>query len=199
MLIIGLTGGIGSGKTTVGNAFKSLGVPVIDADQISRELVTPGSPLLDRIRSAFGDHVIDDGGRLRRAVLRQQIFAHPDQRRDLEGILHPAIRQRMLQRVTGVRGPYAVLVIPLLLETGQTDLVDRVLVVDTAETEQLRRVCERDGSSREEAQRILRSQCSRQQRLQAADDVIRNDEDLPALQRAVEGLHRRYLRLSGNQ
>ena len=193
---MGLTGGIGSGKSTVSDRFRQLGIPVIDADEVGRDLVAPGSPLLGAILERFGAHLVDSAGQLRRDLLRKRIFDDAEARHALESILHPAIRAEMLRRVAALDAPYAVLAIPLLLEAGQKDLVDRVLVVDVDESEQLRRVCQRDGGSTEEARRILNSQYPRQQRLQEADDVIRNDGNLPSLYRQVERIHRHYLKLA---
>jgi len=193
MLIIGLTGGIGCGKSAVTDLFTRLGVPVIDADETARQVVEPGKPALQQISDRFGDKMIQADGRLNRRRLRQTIFSDPQARQDLEGILHPLIRQRMRQHLETLQTPYAILSIPLLLETGQADTVDRVLVVDCPETLQIERVCRRDDIDPAQAQEILAAQVSRQRRLQAADDVIDNSGTLQQLIPQVEALHRKYL------
>ncbi len=196
MLIIGLTGGIGSGKSAVAERFAARGVPVLDADIIAREVVAPGTPGLARVVEAFGTDILDSQGRLDRARLGRRVFGDPELRRRLEAILHPLIRAEMRERVRHLAAPYCILVIPLLIETGQTDLVDRVLVVDAPPELQYQRVAARDGRSPAEIAAILRAQASRETRLAAADDVIVNDADLTALDRRVAELHRRYLELS---
>ena len=196
MLIIGLTGGIGSGKTAVSDRFAALGVPVVDTDLISRQLVEPGQPLLKTIIREFGESYQDASGKLDRAALRRLIFSEPQARHKLESILHPAIRQEAERQLARVRADYAILVIPLLVENGADYPLDRILVVDTPESRQIERVMQRDGSSRESVQDILNSQASRAQRLRLADDVIMNDADLSALNASVDKLHGRYLQLT---
>lgn len=196
MLVVGLTGGIASGKSAASQRFEDLGVPVIDADRLARELVEPGQDALNEISRTFGPEVLTDSGQLDRAGLRQRIFADPEARGRLERILHPRIRAAMRTRVARLRAPYVVLVIPLLLETGQTDMVDRVLVIDTPESLQRTRLKARDGSDPAEVERILASQVSRQRRLEAADEVIENSGDLRQLDDAVLELHHKYLRLA---
>ena len=197
-LIVGLTGGIGSGKTAVSDRFAALGVPVVDTDLISRQLVEPGQPLLKYIIREFGESYLDASGRLDRAALRRLIFSEPQARRKLESILHPAIRQEAERQLARMQADYAVLVIPLLVEHGADYRLDRILVVDAPEARQIERVMQRDGASREAAKNILKSQASREQRLQLADDVIVNDADLPALNAAVDKLHAGYLQLARN-
>ena len=196
MLIIGLTGGIGSGKTVVSDRFAALGVPVIDTDLISRQLVQPGQPLLQTIVREFGESYLNGSGHLDRSALRRLIFSDPQARRKLESILHPAIRRETQNQLDRLDADYAILVIPLLVESGAEYPIERVLVVDTPESRQIERVMQRDGASRETAENILKSQASREQRLQLADDVIINDADLPALIAAVDKLHARYLQLA---
>jgi len=196
-LKIGLTGGIASGKSTVADRFAELGIEVIDADRIARELVKPATPLLERIRKELGEEFIDGEGKLDRRRLREHVFTHPEARARLEAILHPAIRSEMEARARKSTSPYVVLVIPLLVEKELQDLVDRILVVDLPETEQLARVCKRDRVDPEQARRILASQASREQRLAAADDVIDNAGSKDALRRAVDELHLEYLELAG--
>ena len=196
MLRIGLTGGIGSGKSTVAALFAACGVPVIDADIIARELVQPGQPALEEITAAFGREVLDEAGRLDRARLRDLVFADPARRERLEAILHPRIRAEMERRLAGCSAPYALLVIPLLFEAGHRDLVDRVLVVDLPEDQQRTRVIARDALPVGQIDAILAAQASRKQRHDGADDLIDNSRDPAALERQVDRLHARYLRLA---
>jgi dephospho-CoA kinase len=195
-LRIGLTGGIASGKTTVAALFAELGVPVIDTDTIAREVVSPGQPALAEIVETFGTEVLGTGGQLDRSALRRLIFADTARRRQLEAILHPRIRAETLARADACRGPYHVIVVPLLLETGFASLVDRVLVVDCPESTQRVRLAERDHESAEQIERIIGSQIARDARLQAADDVIDNAGSLTDTRRQVEALHRSYLDLA---
>ncbi len=196
MLVITLTGGIGSGKSTVARIFAELGAPVIDADLVAREVVEPGSPALTEIESAFGPEVLDGDGNLRRDRLRERVFGDPAARRRLEAIMHPRIREIMVRRLAGLNAPYAILVIPLLLETGQTDLGDRTLVVDLPESLQIERVKRRDHLEDARIRTILAAQCDRSTRLNAADDVIDNQGDPEGLREQVEKLHQRYLALT---
>ena len=196
MLVIGLTGGIGSGKTTVSDRFAQHGIPVIDTDQLARELVEPGQPVLAEIVAAFGPDCLGGDGRLHRARLRERVFADPAGRRRLEAILHPRIRTLVQERVVALTSPYCLVVIPLLVETGMTDLVDRILVVDVSEAEQIRRVMARDGIAEEQVRRMLAVQARRDQRLALADDVLENAGDLDLLTRQVAALHRHYSTLA---
>ncbi len=196
-LVVGLTGGVGSGKSEVARRFRELGAAVIDADEIARELTLPGQPALREILDAFGREVQDEQGRLDRAALRRLVFSDEAARRRLENILHPRIRERMEERLAQVvDAPYAILVIPLLLETRQQDLVDRILVVDADPQAQIRRVCARDGVDEAQVRAIMAVQVDRETRLGVADDLIVNDDDLQALYQQVDALHRRYLRLA---
>ncbi|MGD9598940.1 MAG: dephospho-CoA kinase [Steroidobacteraceae bacterium] len=196
---IGLTGGIASGKSTVANLFAALGVPVIDADVIARDVVAPGTALLGRIRAEFGDAVIAPDGSLDRRALRARVFGDTVEaeaaRKRLEALTHPAIRAEMDARSAAAGGPYQILAIPLLVEGGSRARarVDRVLVVDTDEATQIRRLQARDGSTLAEARALIAAQVDRATRLAAADDVIGNDSGLEALAREVERLHGRYL------
>jgi dephospho-CoA kinase len=198
MLIVGLTGGIASGKTTVADLFVQRGVPLVDADVSAREVVSPGSQGLAAVVEAFGTEVLSADGHLDRRALRQRVFADPQERRRLEAILHPLIRQHLQDSLRALSGPYALLVAPLLLEGELSKTVHRVLVVDVPEEMQIRRVMMRDGSSRQEAEAILNAQMSRQERLRRADDVIVNDNGLDALEEQVERLHQAYLRLANS-
>lgn len=196
MLVIGLTGGIGSGKTAVSDRFARLGVPIIDTDQLARELVEPGQPALAEIMAEFGPDCLDGEGRLQRSRLRERVFADPTGRRRLEAILHPRIRALARERIAGLTVSYCLLVIPLLAETGMTDLVDRVLVVDAPEAEQIRRVMARDGVTEEQAHRVLAAQATRSQRLALADEIVENAGNLAVLDDQITALHRRYLTLA---
>jgi len=192
-LVVGLTGGIGSGKTTVANGFSKLGVPVIDADQLAHELVEPGQIALDEIISTFGAEALTTDGHIDRDYIRQQIFSDPARKSQLETILHPKIRQHIRALLSDIRAPYCILVIPLLLETRQTDLVDRILVIDSPEKEQLIRVAARDRLSDNDIMAIMASQADRNTRLAAADDIIVNDQDITALTCHIQELHKHYM------
>ena len=193
MLKVGLTGGIGSGKSAASAHFSKLGAEVIDTDLLSRELVEPGQPALAEIVDAFGERMLDGDGRLDRSRLRERIFADPAARRTLEEILHPRIREAMLARAQRSSAPYVIFVIPLLFETGQQALVDRVLLVDVPEALQRARVGTRDGLDDARIERILQAQTDRETRLRGADDVICNDGTLDELRAAVERLHVKYM------
>lgn len=190
---IGLTGGIASGKTTVANLFAALGVPIVDTDLLSREVVAPGSPLLRQITDHFGMQVQSGDGSLNRQELRKRIFEDPAQRKWLEALLHPAIRELTDARCEAATGPYVMVAIPLLVETGGEARFDRVLVVDCDPDLQLARLVARDGTTREEALRMLAAQAPRAKRLSVADDVIHNDGDIAALRSQVEKLHLQYV------
>ncbi len=198
MLTIGLTGGIGSGKSTVSTLFAELGVPVIDADVAAREVVEPGEPALSEIAARFGEEILNPDGTLNRSKLREAVFADPTARKELEAILHPRIRSRMAEQLSALEAPYTILSIPLLVESGGAYNLDRVLVIDLPEDEQLNRVCQRDGIGREQAAAILQAQCSRSERLAIADDVIENSGDLAALKAQVLALHRKYSGIDTN-
>jgi dephospho-CoA kinase len=197
MLVVALTGGIGCGKSAVASHLESLNVPVIDADQLAHQLVKPGSPALLTIQNTFGDDLVDDSGALNRSALRKIVFDDPEQRKRLEEILHPRIREAMEAWITQQTAPYVVLVIPLLFETGQTDLADRVLVVDCEESLQIERVLQRDQLPQEQIRQIMASQVERQTRLLGADDVIENNGSLEDLIEATERLHFDYLEMAG--
>jgi dephospho-CoA kinase len=195
-LRIGLTGGIASGKSTVAQRFGELGVPVIDADESARIVVAPGSPGLAEIIGKFGENLLTTDGALDRRSLRNLIFSDPGRRRELEAILHPLIRADMERRASVASGPYLVMAIPLLIESGSRDRVDRILVVDVDEQVQLSRLMARDRCTVEQARAILAAQTSRTSRLEVADDVVQNAGTMSELRHAVDQLHQRYLGLA---
>lgn len=193
-LVVGLTGGIASGKSTVGRLFVDLGVPVLDSDAAARDVVLPGTPGLTAVAAAFGPEIIAADGTLDRRALRERIFDSPEERRRLDAILHPLIRAELRARLAELRAPYAILEVPLLFEAGFDTEVDRALVVDAPESLQIQRVMARDGVSEEQARRILAAQMSRADRLARADDVVRNDGE--PLEPQVKRLHAKYLDLA---
>lgn len=197
MLRIGLTGGIGSGKSTVADMFARRGVPIIDTDIIARDVVAAGQPALREIAQAFGPEVLDASGQLDRAQLRQRVFNDADARQRLEAILHPRIRAAVSARLSTLDAPYCLIVVPLLVETNFIDIIDRVLVVDADERQQLERTSKRDRVPPEAVRKIIEAQASRNERLKRADDVIINDGTLENLERQVDRLHAQYLALSG--
>lgn len=190
--IVGLTGGIGSGKTTVANLFHDLGVQSVDADLVAREVVTPGEPALATIVEHFGAGILQHDGQLDRAVLRAKIFADSAEKQWLNQLLHPLIRQRLLQQLQQCTSSYALLIAPLLLENKLQSYTDRVLVVDVPEALQLSRTMQRDQVSAEQVQNILNSQIARPERLHLADDVLLNTVPVFELQPQIQQLHSRY-------
>jgi dephospho-CoA kinase len=195
--VVGLTGGIGSGKSAAAEHFARLGVAVVDTDAIAHELTRAGGAAIGAIRAQFGDAVIAPDGAMDRAKMRALVFADPQAKRRLEALLHPMIRAEAERRIAAARTPYVVLVVPLLVESGDYRArVQRVLVVDCPEALQIERVVARSGLTPAEVEAILRSQASRQARLAAADDVIDNSGDLAALHKQVEKLHELYLALA---
>jgi len=191
-----LTGGIASGKSTAAKFFGALGVPILDSDQVARDVVEPGQPPLERLVERFGPTILTPDGHLDRPALRNIVFSDPKARADLEALTHPAIGAAMEARSAAAGGPYQILVIPLLVEKNLSSHVDRVLVVDCDEELQIRRLRDRDGSTPEEVQAILKAQAPRAARLKAADDVITNDADMSAVREQVAALHARYLELA---
>ena len=194
--IVGLTGGIGSGKTAVSDRFSALGIKVVDADVCARIVVEPGKPALRSIVEHFGNDVLNPDGSLDRAKLRQIVFADEPARKWLETQLHPLIFDEMWNQLQSAESPYAILVSPLLIEAGQTALCQRVLVVDVPEDIQLARATARDANSAEQIKAIMATQASRSLRLEKADDVITNDSDLATLQQRVDTVHQQYLALA---
>ena len=195
MFRIGLTGGVASGKSTVAEIFADLGAPVVDTDVVAREVVAPGESGLEAVTAAFGKEILLPSGELDRRALRSIVFSDPQRRKRLESILHPLIRARTLQLIDALEAPYVIVVVPLLIETGFAELVDRILVVDCPEAQQLERLRRRDDVSEDEAQAMIAAQATRQDRLARADDVIDNRGSLEATQAQVQALHERYIRM----
>jgi len=196
MLRVGLTGGIGSGKSTVCRLFAELGVPIVDTDAIAHQLVSPGQPALKLLCATFGEAILDADGVLDRRALRERVFRDKGELRKLEAILHPLIRQRMQQQLDQLDSPYVILAIPLLLEKGWQGEVDRILVIDTDEALQRSRTMARDQVDEETVKRIMQAQVTHGERLAAADDIIHNDKDIRELAQQVQMLHRKYLTLA---
>jgi dephospho-CoA kinase len=193
---VGLTGGIASGKSTAAKFFGALGIPIIDTDQLARDVVEPGQPPLERLVERFGASILTEDGHLDRPALRNIVFSDPKARADLEALTHPAIGAAVEARSAEVGGVYQVLVLPLLVEKSLGSQLNRVLVVDCDEELQIRRLQARDGSTLEQARAILNVQTSRGARLKAAHDVIKNDGDMSAVRDQVEKLHALYMELA---
>ncbi|WP_199455770.1 dephospho-CoA kinase [Vibrio owensii] len=192
--VIGLTGGIASGKTTVANLFKQqFKIDIVDADIVAREVVEPGTPGLNAIIEHFGADIVRDDQTLDRAKLREKIFSNPEEKAWLNGLLHPMIREKMIEDLEQVTSDYALLVVPLLVENKLDSLCDRVLVIDVDPQTQISRTVKRDNVSEEQANAILASQASREQRLALADDVVKNNPDDPDLLLQITDLHEKYL------
>jgi len=194
--VLGLTGGIGSGKTAASDYLASLGISIVDADIVAREVVEPGKPALQAIEQHFGTDVLNSDGTLNRSWLRQQVFQYPEQRKALEAITHPAIRETIIEQLQQADSAYAVLASPLLFESSQHLLCQRTLVIEVPEQLQLQRASARDSNSEEQIKRIIAAQMPRQQRLQSADDVVDNSASLETLYRQLQPLHQRYLQLA---
>lgn len=195
LFTVGVTGGIGSGKSAVADYFASQGICIVDADIVARVVVEPGTKALMQITERYGNDLLING-QLDRGKLRTIIFAAADERKWLENLLHPLIEQQIIEQLGQATSRYAVLVSPLMLETGQQALVDRVLVVDVPEPIQIERTMTRDQMTEEQARQILNSQISREQRLAKAHDVVDNSGSLAQLHQYLEPLHQRYLRLA---
>ena len=197
MLKVGLTGGIGSGKTVVSDRFAELGAPVIDTDVLAREVVEPGEPALERLVEAFGRDVLQTDGRLDRKRLREVVFSDAESKHRMESILHPVIRDRLQSHLASLQAPYCIIVVPLLVETNFHEIVDRVLVVDAPRERRILWVMTRNGMTRNEVERIIETQATPEGRLRIAHDVINNDTDLMELREKVDRLHSKYLALAG--
>ncbi|MDT3282290.1 dephospho-CoA kinase [Shewanella scandinavica] len=195
--VVGLTGGIGSGKTTVANLFAAEGITLVDADIVAREVVAPGSKGLEAIVTHFGAEILTPEGELDRVKLRQRIFSHPEEREWLNQLLHPMIRQEMLAQVEKATSAYVIMVVPLLFENGLDRLVNRTLVVDISPELQINRTVKRDNVDASQVNNIISSQCSRSEKLARADDIIDNQGEISTLKQEVLALHQRYLQLSG--
>ena len=197
--IVALTGGIGSGKTTVANLFAALNIPIIDADIIAREVVKPNTLALKKIRQHFGQQILHEEGSLNRRQLREIVFQNEQEKRWLNQLLHPLIQQETLKQFSTCQSPYLIWVIPLLIENQLTDLVDRILVIDVSRETQIERTMKRDNADRQLTENILDAQVDRQTRLFYADDVINNEEPLENVAHIVQQLHRRYLTLANEK
>lgn len=195
--VVGLTGGIGSGKTTVANLFAAEGITLVDADIVAREVVSPGSNGLKAIVAHFGADILTPAGELDRGKLRQRIFSHDQERIWLNQLLHPMIRQKMQQQLENASSAYAIMVVPLLFENGLDRLVNRTLVVDIPPELQINRTVKRDHVDVSQVNNIINSQCSRSEKLARAHDIIDNQGEISTLKRQVLALHQRYLHLSG--
>ncbi|GAB1256849.1 dephospho-CoA kinase [Aurantivibrio plasticivorans] len=196
MFVVGLTGGIGSGKTAVSDYFATKGVTIVDADVAARIVVEPGSLALNSIRDHFGEEILNDDGSLNRGALRKVIFSDAGERGWLEKLLHPLIYQEIKKQLKAATGPYAMLVSPLLVETGQSRLTNRIIVVDVPEKIQVERVTLRDSNDEAQVKAIMAAQTSREKRLASASDVITNDASLEALHQQVDQLHDKFIELA---
>ncbi|WP_087016587.1 dephospho-CoA kinase [Thaumasiovibrio subtropicus] len=195
-LIIGLTGGIGSGKTTVANKFAEKGVPLVDADIVARQVVEPNSQGLTAIIKKFGSDLLLTDGSLNRGKLRELVFSNPDNKVWIDALLHPMIRKEMQRQLDAISSEYCLLVVPLLVENGLQSMTDRVLVVDVSAEQQQQRTRDRDGVSNDQVARIIALQASREERLSIADDVIDNSRNTADLDQQINTLHQKYLQLA---
>ncbi|MFV5589651.1 dephospho-CoA kinase [Acinetobacter variabilis] len=194
--VLGLTGGIGSGKSAASQWFESQGIAIVDADIVAREVVDIGQPALQQIREAFGDWVLLENGSLNRRALREHIFQSPEARKTLENITHPAIRTSILQQLHAAQSPYAILVSPLLFETNQHELTQHTLLIDAAIELQIQRASQRDGQNVEQIQKIIAAQMPREQKCAMADDIVLNDGELEHLYAHLTPLHEKYLQMA---
>ena len=197
--VIGVTGGIGSGKTAVTDRFQSLGVTVVDADLASRVIVEPGRPALAEIEAHFGPNTISEDGTLDRRALREIVFSNPEERKWLEQLTHPLIGQEIMSQLQASQSAYTVLVSPLLLESAQHQMAQRILVIDAPVETQVTRTVSRDDTSEDGVKAIIKVQMDRETRLKKADDIITNDKTLNDLYNAVDTLHSTYLALASAQ
>ena len=197
--IVALTGGIGSGKTTVANEFAKLGVPLVDADVIARQVVEPNTPAIMSIAQHFGQNVINHDGSLNRGYLRTVVFSKPEEKMWLNALLHPLIQQETQKQLQQANYPYVLWVVPLLIENKISHLADRVLVVDVTREEQIERTIKRDDTNLEHVINILNAQASREERLSYADDIITNHTNNTELPNRVAELHKQYLALAAQK
>ncbi len=191
--VVGVTGGIGSGKSAATAEFEKLSITVVDADVVARQVVMPGTPCLQAIAEHFGNQLLTEGGELNRKALRQRVFSNPREKEWLNKLLHPAIRQELISQLEQADSPYVILSAPLLLENGLEKYCQRVLVVDVPESLQISRTIQRDDSPKKEVEAIMKAQLSRSERLEKANDVLNNDGSLEQLKQQVLQLHQRYL------
>lgn len=198
MFVLGVTGGIGSGKSAVTARFEALGIEVVDADVAARTVVAAGQPALDKISQRFGSSILLENGELDRAALRKIVFDNPDERKWLEGLTHPLIREEIIKGLQNAQSPYVILVSPLLIESGQFHFTQRILIVDVPESTQVERTCARDNNDAAQVQAIIDAQINRTERLAKADDIIENTLGLDHLDREVARLHDQYLSLAAN-
>lgn len=194
--VLGLTGGIGSGKSAASEWFEAQGIAVVDADIVAREVVDIGQPALQQIQQAFGDWVLLEDGSLNRRALREYIFQSPEARKTLENITHPAIRTSIIQQLHAAQSPYAILVSPLLFETNQHELTQHTLLIDAAIELQIQRASQRDGQNVEQIQKIIAAQMPREQKRAMADDIVLNDGELEHLYAHLTPLHEKYLQMT---
>ncbi len=197
--VVGLTGGIGSGKSAASSCFEKYGIDIVDADEVARDVVDVGSYGLSQIVQHFGNHILQENGALNRTALREKVFSNPDEKIWLNNLLHPLIRERMLLLINSTTSPYCILSVPLLVENKLTPLCNHVVVVDCSEAMQLERAMKRDGSTESTIKNIMASQASREERLQAADDVLDNSTSLENLALQVETLHKTLLSQLGSK
>jgi len=198
MFVLGVTGGIGSGKSAVTERFEALGIVVVDADVAARTVVAAGQPALDKISQRFGSNILLENGELDRAALRKIVFDNPSERKWLEALTHPLIREEIVKGLQSAQSPYVILVSPLLIESGQFHFTQRILVVDVPESTQVERTCARDNNDAAQVQAIIDAQINRTERLAKADDIIENTLGLDHLDREVARLHNQYLSLAAN-
>ena len=197
--VVGLTGGIGSGKSAVSDLFAQQGIDIVDADVVARQVVEPGTPALQAIIDHFGEAIITENGSLNRPALRKRVFENDLDKQWLNALLHPAIRAEMQTQLQEATSPYVVFSVPLLIENGLDSMADTVLVVDCSEETQLARATRRDGSNIETIKSIMASQATRQQRLEKAQNVIDNNGELSALPLQVKSLHQQYMQQSAQK
>ena len=196
MFVVGITGGIGSGKSAVTAKLEQLGIDIIDADIVAREVVEPGTKALKNIQSYFGDRVLSSDGALDRAALREIVFSEPEKRKWLEALLHPIIRNETIKQLNNASSPYAVLASPLLLETDQHELTQHIVLIDVSVETQIERTIARDNNNRKQVEAIIAAQMSRTEKQRKSDIIITNDEDLSALYNKVSVLHETLKRLA---
>jgi len=198
VLTIALTGGIGSGKTSIASIFKSLGVPIIDSDTISKEIIFPGKPCFKDIVNEFGEEILTNKGTIDRYKLRDIIFNNDKTRIKLENIIHPVVFKNIDTEISLINYPYCLVIIPLLIETKSTERFDRILVIDTLESLQFERIVKRDDISPILIKKIIKTQAKRKERLRYANDIIVNNDKIINLNKSINTLHKKYLRLSNN-